>query len=218
MLNYLQWFIMVVLSASATVQGSHEKLPVAANLHRADGSHESYDQNLATVTADEGFVDSTTPGTGTTHDRALFKETPIMDAITIVWYLATLIALVAFFLVMACADRNRCRSRKPAQEELTPPPTPAPSYRQFAPPNYDTLVFEKDNDSIFIIPYDARIESEHQRYAESLANDLEEIIVQPNVSNDHVPTSDIRNEEDGDAGSDATAVPEVCSSEPVRAN
>ncbi|KFB52966.1 AGAP005241-PA-like protein [Anopheles sinensis] len=213
MLNYLQWFIMAVVSVSVTVQGSNEELLVAANLHRADGSYESYDQNLATVTeTDEGFVDSTTPGTGTTHDRALFKETPIMDAITIVWYLATFIALISFFLVMACADRNRCRSRKPAQEELTPPPTPAPSYRQFAPPNYDTLVFEKDNDSIFIIPYDARIESEHQRNAESLANDLEEIIVQPNVSNDHVPTSDIRNEEDGDAGSDTTSVPAVSSS------
>lgn len=208
---------MVVLSVAATVQGSTEELPVVASQHRTDGSNESYDQNLTTVTADEGIVDSTSPATGTTHDRALFKETPIMDAITIVWYLATFIALVSFFLVMACADRNRCRSRKPAQEELTPPPTPAPSYRQFAPPNYDTLVFEKDNDSIFIIPYDARIESEHQRYAESLANDLEEIIVQPNVSHDHVPTSDIRNEEDVITGSDAIAVP-VSSSEPVRAN
>uniref|UniRef100_A0A182IUB6 Uncharacterized protein n=2 Tax=Anopheles atroparvus TaxID=41427 RepID=A0A182IUB6_ANOAO len=221
MLNCLRCCILIVLSVAAAIQGRPSPavgIQVAAIPDRIDGSHDSNDQKFATVTEDEGFVDSTSPSTGTTHDRTLFTETPIMDAITIIWYLATFIALISFFLVMACADRNRCRSRKPEEAELTPPPTPAPSYRQFAPPNYDTLVFEKDNDSIFIIPYDARIESEHQQYADSLASNLEIIIAQqPNLPGSDVPTdSDIRNAADGDA-SDVPPAPEVSSSASVRA-
>ncbi|XP_035792671.1 uncharacterized protein LOC118466912 isoform X2 [Anopheles albimanus] len=127
-------------------------------------------------------ADFTTQSTAsTTHDRVLFTDTPVMDAITIIWYLATFIALISFFLVMACADRNRCRSRKPVDPEVTPPPTPAPSYRLFAPPSYDSLELDKDTDSIFIIPYDSRSVStdDPQRCAEGLASTLEYIIERP---------------------------------------
>ncbi|XP_053674969.1 uncharacterized protein LOC128725264 [Anopheles nili] len=155
----------------------------------------------ATVTTNEDVIDVTTQSTGTTHDRVLFTESPVMDVITLIWYLATFFALIAFFLVMACADRHRCRSRKPATEDRTAPPTPAPSYRQFAPPTYDSLVFEKDNDSIFIIPYDSVIENGHQRNAEDLASNLEQIIepASPRLhpSNQHtVNISDISSESD----------------------
>uniref|UniRef100_A0A182JY10 Uncharacterized protein n=1 Tax=Anopheles christyi TaxID=43041 RepID=A0A182JY10_9DIPT len=153
---------------------------------RIDGPTESSTADVAaTVTGDEIFVIDTTTERikTTTHDRVLFSDTPVMDAITIVWYLATFIALISFFLVMACADHNRCRSRKPSSNELTPPPTPAPSYRQFAPPSYDSLVFEKDNDSIFIIPYDTRIDTEHTRNVDELASNLEYIIEPAPVTN-----------------------------------
>uniref|UniRef100_A0A2M4BZB1 Secreted protein n=1 Tax=Anopheles marajoara TaxID=58244 RepID=A0A2M4BZB1_9DIPT len=134
-----------------------------------------------TTEAELSSVDITTQSTATTtHDRILFTDTPVMDAITIIWYVATFIALISFFLVMACADRRRCRSRKPVDPELTPPPTPAPSYRLFAPPSYDSLEFDKDTDSIFIIPYDNRSVStdDPQRSAEALASTLEEYIIE----------------------------------------
>uniref|UniRef100_A0A1I8P7W7 Uncharacterized protein n=1 Tax=Stomoxys calcitrans TaxID=35570 RepID=A0A1I8P7W7_STOCA len=83
-----------------------------------------------------------------------------MDIITIVWYVATFLALAAFFLLMACSDR-RCadasqRSR-PANTSETPipPPTPSPSYSEFAPPSYDTVMKlqHANKPSIFVIPF-----------------------------------------------------------------
>ncbi|XP_055837487.1 uncharacterized protein LOC129905886 [Episyrphus balteatus] len=67
-----------------------------------------------------------------------------MDAITIVWYVSTFLALVAFFSLMACSDR-KCGRRTPAptlDDQLQAPPSPAPSYSEFAPPSYET-VFKK---------------------------------------------------------------------------
>uniref|UniRef100_A0A182YC15 Uncharacterized protein n=1 Tax=Anopheles stephensi TaxID=30069 RepID=A0A182YC15_ANOST len=170
---------------------------------RVDGTPTESNRDDVAATSigdDHSLVDSTTQSISTTtHDRVLFTDTPVMDAITIVWYLATFIALISFFLVMACADRNRCGTRKPSAEELPPPPTPAPSYRQFAPPSYDSLVFEKDNDSIFIIPYDARIEMDHQRNAEDMATSLGHIIEPTELrrpSSHSVRISDISDEGD----------------------
>uniref|UniRef100_A0A182NQ83 Uncharacterized protein n=1 Tax=Anopheles dirus TaxID=7168 RepID=A0A182NQ83_9DIPT len=199
--NQLLSYVMIALFVAGKVQSKSSPTGTASVPERTNGSGESRGDNVATiVTGDELFlVDSTTPSTGTTHDRGLFTDTPVMDVITLIWYLATFIALISFFLVMACADRNRCRSRKPSAEELTPPPTPAPSYRQFAPPSYDSLGFEKDNDSIFIIPYDTRIESDDQRNTESLANSLEYIIGSPSLrrpSSHTVHISDISVEND----------------------
>uniref|UniRef100_A0A182MLG5 Uncharacterized protein n=1 Tax=Anopheles culicifacies TaxID=139723 RepID=A0A182MLG5_9DIPT len=195
--------VIIALFVVGKVQSIPNLLPDIAGPQtvpeRVDGTPTESKQEDAgtTVTGDEiSVVDTTTEGTRTTtHDRVLFTDTPVMDAITIVWYLATFIALISFFLVMACADRNRCGSRKPAAEELPPPPTPAPSYRQFAPPSYDSLEFEKDNDSIFIIPYDTRIDiDQHQQNAEGLATDLEHIIEPPPSSQPSVRISDISDE------------------------
>lgn len=69
-----------------------------------------------------------------------------MDILTVVWYFSTFLVLVAFFAVMACSDSHCGRTRKPEVPALTPPPTPAPSYREFAPPSYDSVA-----NGIFII-------------------------------------------------------------------
>lgn len=87
-----------------------------------------------------------------------------MDLITIIWYVATLIALISFFVVMACADTSRCFTQKPQDVETPVPPTPAPSYRLFAPPSYEAVI-EKRPESIFIIPI-------HNSSREQLTEDL----------------------------------------------
>jgi len=76
-----------------------------------------------------------------------------MDILTVVWYFSTFLVLVAFFAVMACSDSHCGRSRKPEVPALTPPPTPAPSYREFAPPSYDSVANGYDSvaNGIFII-------------------------------------------------------------------
>uniref|UniRef100_A0A1B0CIY9 Putative conserved plasma membrane protein n=1 Tax=Lutzomyia longipalpis TaxID=7200 RepID=A0A1B0CIY9_LUTLO len=74
-----------------------------------------------------------------------------MDTITIIWYLSTFVALVAFFVVMACSDNYCGRPRKPEEPPTTAPPTPAPSYREFAPPSYDS-VMKRYKNRVFIIP------------------------------------------------------------------
>ncbi|ETN66391.1 hypothetical protein AND_001823 [Anopheles darlingi] len=210
-------YLTIALFAIGQIQGESGPRPsvrgvtgIVAEVPLTDGSPEDI---AGTTEAELSSVDHTTqsPAT-TTHDRVLFADTPVMDAITIIWYLATFIALISFFLVMACADRNRCRSRKPVDPEMTPPPTPAPSYRLFAPPSYDSLEFDKDTDSIFIIPYDSRSVSDDdpQGRAEGLASNLEYIIERPSPSSDppSVPvTSDIT--PNGSGGHDLVEVTSV---------
>ncbi|XP_030557873.1 uncharacterized protein LOC115760587 isoform X1 [Drosophila novamexicana] len=85
-----------------------------------------------------------------------------MDVITIVWYVATFLALAAFFMLMACSDR-RCRDMRGRQANATPnetqraPPTPSPSYSEFAPPSYDTVIKMQHaaKTSIFVIPFNS---------------------------------------------------------------
>lgn len=77
-----------------------------------------------------------------------------MDILTVVWYFSTFLVLVAFFAVMACSDSHCGRTRKPEVPALTPPPTPAPSYREFAPPSYEDLT-----DGIFIISVDEKTDN-----------------------------------------------------------
>lgn len=85
-----------------------------------------------------------------------------MDVITIVWYVATFLALAAFFMLMACSDR-RCRDMRGRQagsgsssEVQRAPPTPSPSYSEFAPPSYDTVIKMQHaaKTSIFVIPFE----------------------------------------------------------------
>jgi hypothetical protein len=71
-----------------------------------------------------------------------------MDLITIVWYFSTFFALIAFFIYMACADK--CHRRKPAV--VARPVTPAPSYKNFAPPSYDTAIKKMKSTRVFIVP------------------------------------------------------------------
>ncbi|XP_068146577.1 uncharacterized protein [Drosophila tropicalis] len=82
-----------------------------------------------------------------------------MDVITIVWYVATFLALAAFFMLMACSDR-RCRDVRShpsatTNEGMRAPPTPSPSYSEFAPPSYDTVIKMQHaaKTSVFVIPF-----------------------------------------------------------------
>ncbi|XP_061397443.1 uncharacterized protein LOC133333117 [Musca vetustissima] len=95
----------------------------------------------------------------TVHEGTNELSQTAMDIITIVWYVATFLALAAFFLLMACSDR-RCAdtSRNPplnANETPIPPPTPSPSYSEFAPPSYDSVMKlqHANKTSIFVIPF-----------------------------------------------------------------
>lgn len=88
--------------------------------------------------------------------QSLFKsvdDEPLdMDSLTIIWYLTTFTALLGFFVVMACTEKscNRGRAAKP-EEIRTCPPTPCPSYKNFAPPSYET-VLQKYPNQIYIVP------------------------------------------------------------------
>ncbi|XP_058056863.1 uncharacterized protein LOC131208224 [Anopheles bellator] len=206
----LRYYAMIVLLAIGKVQGKSGPtgtLPDASLGPYIDGSH-TIDAESA-VSEEPLLGDSSTEDPSSPHDRVFLSDTPIMDAVTIIWYVATFIALISFFLVMACADRNRCRSRKPA-DEPTPPPTPAPSYRQFAPPSYDSLDLEKDTDSIFIIPYNDRSVSDQQH---TLASTLEYVIEQQPSSN-REPSNDISSHTSA-APAEVSSVVEVASEVPV---
>ena len=86
------------------------------------------------------------------HTTAVNSVTsPTMDVITIIWYFSTFIALVAFFVVMVCSDKYCTRGSKPEETVVSVPSTPAPSYREFAPPSYDS-VMKKHKSRVFIIP------------------------------------------------------------------
>ncbi|XP_052563813.1 uncharacterized protein LOC128092863 [Culex pipiens pallens] len=113
-----------------------------------------------------------------------------MDLITVIWYVATLIALISFFVVMACADSTRCFSTKPPDEEIPPPPTPAPSYRLFAPPSYESVIAAKQN-NIFIISVNAGEGGEQRGHmTENLVTNLSSVIETSEETNRPVsPTS-----------------------------
>ncbi|XP_059620137.1 uncharacterized protein LOC132264087 [Phlebotomus argentipes] len=93
-----------------------------------------------------------------------------MDTITIIWYFSTFVALVAFFVVMACSDNYCGRPRKPEEPPTTAPPTPAPSYREFAPPSYDS-VMKRYKNRVFIVPVS---ESNTDQ-----APQVQEVVIQP---------------------------------------
>lgn len=118
--------------------------------------------------------------TQTTSLLELSTVTPTMDLITIIWYVATLIALISFFVVMACADTNKCFTPKPPDVETPVPPTPAPSYRLFAPPSYESVI-EKRPESIFIIPVHNSSSSSREQFTEDLVLSLSNVI-EPTVT------------------------------------
>ncbi|XP_065081938.1 uncharacterized protein LOC135704417 [Ochlerotatus camptorhynchus] len=131
-------------------------------------------QETSTVGYQVEQESSTLSVTPTTSLRELSTVTPTMDLITIIWYVATLIALISFFVVMACADTNRCFTPKPPDVETPVPPTPAPSYRLFAPPSYESVI-DKRSDSIFIIPVH-NSSSSREQFTEDLVVNLSNVI------------------------------------------
>lgn len=124
----------------------------------------------------EEFETTTLSTPNTTSQRDLRSDTATMDLITIIWYVATLIALISFFVVMACTDTNKCITPKPEDIEAPVPPTPAPSYRLFAPPSYDSVI-DKESDSIFVIP----IPDSRGQFSEDLVTNLPDVM-QPEES------------------------------------
>lgn len=82
-----------------------------------------------------------------------------MDIITVIWYLSTFLALAAFFFLMACSDRRCNRSAMQNQDQaIPPPPTPAPSYSEFAPPSYESVIKQATAaGGIFVVPVDHKI-------------------------------------------------------------
>lgn len=133
-----------------------------------------YNQEAPTIANQiDDNVESTTLGVSqSTSLRDLHSVTPTMDLITIVWYVATLIALISFFVVMACADTNKCFTPKPPDVEIPVPPTPAPSYRLFAPPSYESVI-EKRPDSIFVIPIE---NNGRERFTDDLVTNLSDVM------------------------------------------
>ncbi|GAB0098183.1 hypothetical protein DMENIID0001_138920 [Sergentomyia squamirostris] len=109
-------------------------------------------ENVGDESSDETNSSNSTECDYITDTPEDFEENGItMDTITIIWYFSTFVALVAFFVVMACSDNYCGRPRKPEEPPTSAPPTPAPSYREFAPPSYDT-VMKRYKNRIFIVP------------------------------------------------------------------
>src|SRR5690349_23375627 len=104
-----------------------------------------------------------------------------MDSLTIIWYLTTFTALLGFFIVMACTEKscNRGRVAKPV-ETRTSPPTPCPSYKNFAPPSYDSVMQKYQNQRIFIVPvHDSNsisADNEMQNHASTVRIDIDKEI------------------------------------------
>lgn len=99
-------------------------------------------------------IETTTLTPGNQDFNKIYKEEPLgMDSLTIIWYLTTFIALLGFFIVMACTENScaRRQSVKPTESSLKPP-SPCPSYKQFAPPSYDTVMKKYKNPRVFIVP------------------------------------------------------------------
>lgn len=76
-----------------------------------------------------------------------------MDSLTLIWYLTTFTCLLGFFVVMACTEKSCHGSRESKPQETgTCPPTPCPSYKNFAPPSYESVMDKFNNQRIFIVP------------------------------------------------------------------
>ena len=70
-----------------------------------------------------------------------------MEGFTAIWYFTTFMVLVFFFILIACYDSHCLRRRRGAstaedvkENDRVVPSSPAPSYSQFAPPAYDSVL------------------------------------------------------------------------------
>lgn len=129
------------ISSSIPTQTSEEKRTIEVD-----------NQEKVTEESTDSDTNQDTP-IDTKHKTAVNSVTsPTMDVITIIWYFSTFIALVAFFVVMVCSDKYCTRVlAKPEETVISAPATPAPSYREFAPPSYES-VMKKYKSRVFIIP------------------------------------------------------------------
>lgn len=73
-----------------------------------------------------------------------------MNYLSIIWYITTALAIVGFFVVMNFKDTSASNTAEPETPQSL---TPSPSYKNFAPPSYES-VFTKE---IFIISIDENI-------------------------------------------------------------
>ncbi|KAI8127094.1 hypothetical protein FF38_03861 [Lucilia cuprina] len=141
--------------------------------HFIIGHHQrNFDQlyrepNSRTYVADTNYSDTTAADLENTNSTIIVTTVresnelsqTAMDIITIVWYVATFLALAAFFLLMACSDRRCSDTQRNANmntnEAPIPPPTPSPSYSEFAPPSYDSVMKlqHQSKNTIFVIPF-----------------------------------------------------------------
>jgi hypothetical protein len=89
-----------------------------------------------------------------------------MDLFIIVWQTVTFIGLIMFFIYIACAVTYHKHIEPEAIEQ---PVTPTPSYKNFAPPSYDTVCKKtKSSSHLFIVSvHGARNMSSPQSLAES---------------------------------------------------
>lgn len=136
---------------------SHETFlnqPLNARLNYTDTvpnihleTREQFDDNNTTIIVIKSTV----------HEQSNELSQTAMDIITIVWYVATFLALAAFFLLMACSDRRCTENRGNVLSHEAPiaPPTPSPSYSEFAPPSYETVIKMQHDakTSVFVIPF-----------------------------------------------------------------
>nr|AAY55097.2 IP07155p1 [Drosophila melanogaster]AOQ12855.1 CG15673-PC [synthetic construct] len=165
---HTMWPIMigVIIASSCCVDGQSYLFSVENVLHESARPLPYNLTNANGTTEVELFPDTISNNTRIIVYKNTVVESPndlsqtAMDVITIVWYVATFLALAAFFMLMACSDR-RCRDmrRRPAggqsTEGLRAPPTPSPSYSEFAPPSYDTVIKMQHaaKTSVFVIPF-----------------------------------------------------------------
>lgn len=100
----------------------------------------------------------------------------MMEGITVIWYFSSFLVLIIFFIIIACSDSNCGRrssqsstttsnSNKTVAPRITPPLTPAPSYSEFAPPNYDSVITRQCTGSpktpeIYIISVNEKLQPE----------------------------------------------------------
>ncbi|XP_053966043.1 uncharacterized protein LOC128868228 [Anastrepha ludens] len=128
--------------------------PLSAHLNYTDTvsnrhleTHDEFDDNNTTIIVIKS----------TLREQSHELSQTAMDIITIVWYVATFLALAAFFLLMACSERRCTQNRRNVLDNETPiaPPTPSPSYSEFAPPSYETVIKMQHDakTSVFVIPF-----------------------------------------------------------------
>jgi hypothetical protein len=67
-------------------------------------------------------------------------------------YLITITCLLGFFVVIIYKETSGQRNVAKPPDAQTSPPTPCPSYKNFAPPNYGSVMKKLKNQKAYIVP------------------------------------------------------------------